>query len=151
MKFSKARIWLDVIAVLASFAFAASWAATQARSMRDQSAVARVTAEKKTLCVGRYLIDVPAKSEVSFTGIMLNGFDIVTNKETETAFRKRVEEREAEIAADRGNATSSSEGPMETARDLRVPGMVGRTLIYGRSRSYLMAGERRVDFESVSV
>ena len=110
-----------------------------------------MTANMKTLCVGRYLIDVPAKSEVSFSGSMLNGFDIVTNKETESAFRKRVEEREAEIVAQRADANCRSEGGMETARDLRVPGMVGRTLIYGRSRGYLMEGERRVDLESVSV
>ncbi len=110
-----------------------------------------MTANLKTLCVGRYLIDVPAKSEVSYSGSMLNGFDIVTNMETEAAFRKRVKEREAALAAHRGNANCSPEGGMETARDLRIPGMLGRTIIYGRSRGYLMEGERRVDLESVSV
>jgi hypothetical protein len=142
---------LYLIVLLAALAFAASWAASQARGMRDQSEVARMTAEKKTICIGRYLIDVPAKSEVSFSGTMLNGFDIVTEKETESAFRKRIEEREAEIAVHRTDANCNSEGGMEKARDLRIPGMVGRTFIYGRSRGYLMEGERRVDLESVSV
>ena len=119
--------------------------------MRDRSEVARMTAKKKTLCVGRYLDDVPAESDISFSGSMLDGFDIVANEESESAFRHRVNEREAEIAAHLTSAGSDAEGGMETARDLRVPGMVGRTFIYGRSRGYLMEGERRVDLDSVSV
>ena len=58
-----------------------------------------MTAKKKTLCVGRYLVDVPAEADVSFSGSMLDGFDIVANKESESAFRQRIGEREAEIAA----------------------------------------------------
>ena len=110
-----------------------------------------MTAKKKTLCVGRYLVDVPAEADVSFSGSMLDGFDIVANKESESAFRQRIGEREAEIAARRAGANADSEGGMETARDLSIPGMVGRTFIYGRSRGYLMEGERRVDLEWVSV
>jgi hypothetical protein len=40
---------------------------------------------------------------------------------------------------------------MAEARDLRVPGMVGRVLVYGYRRGYYMKGERRVDTDSVSV
>jgi len=119
--------------------------------MRDRSDVARMTAKKKTVCVGRFLVDVPAESEVSFSGSMLHGFDIVTNQESESAFRKRIDEREAEIRSRPAESKSDSEGGIETARDLRIPGMVGRAFIFGRSRDYLMEGERRIDMESVSV
>jgi hypothetical protein len=110
-----------------------------------------MTENMKTVCVGRYLVDVPAKSEVSFSGSMLDGFDVVTDNESESAFHERVEAREAEIKAHRADADSANDGGLETARDLRIPGMVGRTFIYGRSRGYLMEGERRVNLESVSV
>jgi len=110
-----------------------------------------MTEKMKTVCVGRYLIDVPVESEISFSGTMLDGFDVVTDKENETSFQTRVEAREAELKASRADADSNSEGGLETARDLDVPGMVGRAFIYGRSRGYLMEGERRVNLESVSV
>ncbi|MGJ7916642.1 T6SS immunity protein Tli4 family protein [Massilia sp. LXY-6] len=105
----------------------------------------------KTVCVGRYLVDVPAEAKVGFSGSMLDGFDFVTTEESESAFHERIIAREADIEAHRHDTDSDTEGGVETARDLRVPGMVGRTLIYGRSRGYLMDGERRVYLESVSV
>jgi hypothetical protein len=119
--------------------------------MRDRSEVAKMTENMKTVCVGRYLVDVPAEAEVGFSGSMLGGFDVLTTEEDESVFRERVAAREAEIKAHHAGAASDAEGGMESARDLRVPGMLGRTLIYGRSRGYLMEGERRVYLESVSV
>jgi hypothetical protein len=102
-----------------------------------------MTEKKKTVCVGRYLLDVPAQADVSLSGAMLDGFEIESVQESDSAFRTRVEAREAEIA---GHGAG-----MVEARDLRVPGMVGRTFIFDRSRGYLMEGDRRVDMESVSV
>jgi hypothetical protein len=117
--------------------------------MRDRSEVAKMTEKRKTVCVGRYLVDVPVQAEVSLSGGMIDGFDIEAIEESEEDFHKRIAEREAEFGshhADNGNA-----GGMVEARDLRVPGMVGRTFIFDRSRGYLMEGDRRVDMESVSV
>lgn len=110
-----------------------------------------MTEKTKTVCVGRYLVDVPAQAEVGLSGGMLDGFDIAAVEESEAAFRERVAAREAEIGAHRADAAGDFEGGMVEARDLRIPGMVGRTLIYGRSRGYLIEGERRVYLESVSV
>jgi hypothetical protein len=75
----------------------------------------------KTICVGRYLVDVPAAAIVTLSRERLDGF-----------------------------ALETIEG-MEAARDLRVPGMVGRAWVYGRSHGYLIEGGRRVDMQSVSV
>jgi hypothetical protein len=103
----------------------------------------------KTVCVGRYLIDVPTEAEVSFSRERLAGFEIEMVEENEEAFRAHVAAREADIAA-RGPATDGTGGLIE-ARDLRISGMVGRTLIYGLNRGYLMEGDRRVNDEFVSV
>lgn len=108
-----------------------------------------MTEKRKTVCVGRYLVDVPAQAEVSLSGGMIDGFDIETTEESEAEFRRRIDRREAEIAA--RPAANRNEGGMVEARDLRVPGMIGRTFIFDRSRGYLMEGDRRVDMESVSV
>ncbi len=103
-----------------------------------------MTEKMKTICVGRFLVDVPAQAEVSLSREMLDGFEIGTLEESEDAFLERVASREADIAG-RGAAG------MVEARDLRVPGMVGRALVHDVSRGYLMKGGRRVDMESVSV
>jgi hypothetical protein len=117
--------------------------------MRDRSEVAKMMEKMKTVCVGRYLVDVPAQAEVSLSHGMMGGFEIDIANESEAEFRDRVAAREADVSV-RSPAPDGSGGLVE-ARDLRIPGMVGRTLIFARSRGYLMEGNRRVAMESVSV
>ncbi|WP_157202141.1 T6SS immunity protein Tli4 family protein, partial [Massilia sp. Root335] len=143
-----------MIVLLAALACAGTWAAGQVRSIRDRSEVAKMTEKMKTICVGRFLVDVPSRAEVSLSREMMDGFDIATVEEDETTFRERVAAREAEITAQGAQgvaADSNGVGSMVEARDLRVPGMIGRLLIYGRTRSYSMEGSRRLDDEWVSV
>lgn len=108
-----------------------------------------MTEKMRTVCVGRYLVDVPEHADVSLSGEMIAGFAVDTVEETESAFHARMSAREAEIKA-RGT-DNDGEGGLVKARDLQAVGLVGRSFIYGRSRGYLMAGDRRIDIESVSV
>ncbi|WP_322401895.1 T6SS immunity protein Tli4 family protein [Massilia luteola] len=110
-----------------------------------------MTEKMKTVCVGRYLVDVPGEAEVSLSGERISGFAIDTVEESQAAFRQRVAAREADIAARRADQDDNGEGGMIEARDLRIPGLVGRSFVYGRSRGYMMNGDRRVDMESVSI
>ena len=107
-----------------------------------------MTEKVKTVCVGRFLVDVPANAEVSLSHQMMDGFAIDTVEESETAFSTRLAAREAEIRS-RGVATDGSGGMVE-ASDLRVGGMSGRNFVYGLNRGYWMEGDRRVDDEFVS-
>jgi hypothetical protein len=145
------RRWRKLIVLLTALACAGTWAAGQVRSMRDRSEVAKMTEKMKTICVGRFLVDLPSQAEVSLSREMMDGFDIDTLDEDDATFRARVAAREAEIAAlGAASAAKSGDGMVE-ARDLQVPGLVGRLLVYGRTRSYSMEGSRRVDDEWVSV
>jgi hypothetical protein len=103
----------------------------------------------KTICVGRYLIDVPAEAQVSLSRERLAGFEIETIEESEESFLERVAAREADIAA--RPAEPDIEGGLAEARDLRIRDLVGRIFVYGRSRGYLVDGDRRIATESVSV
>jgi hypothetical protein len=118
--------------------------------MRDRAEVAKMTEKMKTVCVGRYLVDVPSQAEVAISREMMSGFTIDAVQETDSVFRERVATREADIAA-RKTADSGQPGGMVEARDLRIPGMIGRTFIFGRDRTYGFEGGRRVDVEWVSV
>jgi len=110
-----------------------------------------MTEKRKTVCVGRYLVDVPARAQVSLSGGMLDGFDIETTEESEESFRARVAAREAEIAARGAAAGREGPGGMIEARDLRVPGMAGRLFVYGRTRTHGFEHDQRVESEFVSV
>jgi len=110
-----------------------------------------MTEKMKTVCVGRFLIDVPVEAEVSLSREMMDGFAIDTVEESEAVFHERVAAREADIVARGADPDGNGDGGMVAARDLRVAGMTGRSLVYGYSRGYLMEGDRRVNMESVSV
>jgi hypothetical protein len=141
--------WRELVVLLAALACAGSWAASQVHSMRDRSEVAKMTEKLKTVCVGRYLVDVPAQADIVLSHERIAGFAVETVEESETRFRERVAAREAEVAARKPGPDGI--GGIVEARDLRIPGMVGRTLIFGRNRGYLMQGVRRVEDEYVSV
>lgn len=145
------RGWRELIVLLAALACAGSWAAGQVRSMRDRSEVAKMTEKMKTVCVGRYLVDVPELAEVTLTGGMLDGFNVEAREESEAEFRSRVSTREAEISERGVSADGKAQGGMVAARDLRVPGMFGRILVFGHTRSYHFEAERRIEDEWVSV
>jgi len=110
-----------------------------------------MTEKMKTVCVGRYLVDVPSQADVSLSGEMIAGFTIETVEESEDAFRKRMSTREADITAHGENADPELPGGLVEARDLRTAGMIGRTFVYGRVRTYGFEDGRRVNVEWVSV
>jgi hypothetical protein len=110
-----------------------------------------MTEKMKTVCVGRYLIDVPAQAEVSLSHERIDGFDIESLEESELEFRQRIAAREAELK--QAGATSPSDGPNRVveSRDLRIPGGIGRSIMFGRTRSHEIVDGRRVEVEWVSV
>jgi hypothetical protein len=145
----KHKWWFQLGVLVALLVCAGAWGNGEVRSHRDRSKVAQLTEKMKTVCVGRYLINVPSQADVSQSHATVAGFEIQTIGESEAEFHKRIEAREAGIAA-RGPATDGTGGLIE-ARDLRIPGVVGRTFLYGLNRGYLMKGDVRVEDEFVSV
>jgi hypothetical protein len=116
--------------------------------MQDRSEVAKMTEKMKTVCVGRYLVDVPAQAEVGLSRTMMAGFEIEVVEEDESEFQAHITKREAEIQA---QGSRSGVGGLVEARDLRIEGMSGRILVYGRTRDSFLEGERRVNDEWVSI
>ncbi|MGZ6316838.1 MAG: hypothetical protein ACXWNQ_06220, partial [Anaerolineales bacterium] len=110
-----------------------------------------MTDKMKTVCAGRYLIDVPEQAVVRTSHERIDGFAIDTVEESEAAFRQRIAARELEIQSRGDAAGDAGPGGIIEARDLRIPGMVGRTVVYGRTRSHGIESGRCVDAEWVSV
>jgi hypothetical protein len=151
MKTTRRRAWLRILLLIAAFVCAGSWAASQVRSMRDRSEVAKALEHNRTVCVGRFLVDVPAQAEVRLSRGNMNGFDVDSVEESETKFRQRIKAREADIAAKSVEAGKNVPGGMIETRELHVPGMVGQTLMYRLTRSHGFEGGHRVEREYFSV
>ena len=149
MRGSKRFGWRTAIVLLA--VCAGVRAVNQAPSERDGTDSAKIADKMKSVCVGRFLIDVPGAADVRIEGARMSGFAIDAAEEREADFRKRVSGREAKILARGADRDGGAESGMVEARDLSAPGLTGRSLIYGRSRGYMMNGDRRIEMESVSI
>ena len=99
---------------------------------RDQLEVARMTQKMKTICIGRFLIDVPEETELALARPQINGLDISSFDEPDANFEKRLVEREARLRAtpDRLGGNRNVESVREVQTD---NGVVGKIFVHGRT------------------
>ncbi|WP_371763804.1 T6SS immunity protein Tli4 family protein [Massilia sp.] len=125
-KILKSRKW-QVLAALAVVAFGA-WAVP---NVRDKYEMAKMTEKMKTVCVGRFLIDLPGKTEYSLRGSRIDGFDIEAFSESDEAFEARVKAEEADIRAEPDYLGRDKN--METVKEIRTDsGLIGKIFVFGR-------------------
>ena len=116
---------------------AATWAAgnvldKREEDRRDEYEVARMTDKMKTVCVGRFLIDMPEEAQVELRGANIDGFDIAAFDETEDEFQKRVADREAQLRTKQDWRGGNKN--LESARDVNTDnGLVGKIFIHSRT------------------
>lgn len=98
---------------------------------KDQQDVARITASIKPICIGRFVIDLPAEAGTELTMANVDGLSIVTGMESLPEFQKRLADREAEIRAipDRlgGDRNLETVTAVSTAN-----GLIGKIFVHGR-------------------
>lgn len=104
-------------------------AARQARELEGVE-VRSLTARMKTVCVGRFLIDMPAEAQVELVGPRIDGFRILAFTETEDEFRSRLADREAQIKAipDRFGGDRN----LKSAKDFETKHVAGKVFVHGR-------------------
>lgn len=91
-----------------------------------------MTGKMKTVCVGRFLIDMPEEARLELGQARIDGFNISAFAETEEEFQKRVATREAEIRAkpDRLGGNKNLESAKEVKTD---SGLVGKMFVHSRT------------------
>jgi len=138
---------------------AATWAVGKALDKReidrqDQHKVARMTDKMKTVCVGRFLIDVPEKARIELRQARIDGFDISAFNETEEEFHQRLADREAQLVATPDWRGSNKN--LESARNVKtISGLVGKIFMHGRrvdegTRGNGLGGLERYRYEGVT-
>ncbi|MDD5707396.1 MAG: hypothetical protein PHR35_15850, partial [Kiritimatiellae bacterium] len=89
---------LRALAMLFLAALFCWWGIGAVRNILDKDKVKHMTETMKTVCVGRFLIDVPAEARVSFRGAFLSGWRIsIYPDETDEQFFVRLANQEAEL------------------------------------------------------
>jgi len=83
----------------------------------------------KTVCVGRFLIDLPADAEVSYRGAMISGWSIATYEETDEQFAARVEKKEAQLSGEKNERGGPS---LESTHQIDKNGVQGKIHVFGR-------------------
>lgn len=145
----KSRKW-QVLAVLVLVAFG-TWTVPNAR---DRYEVVKMTEQMKTVCVGRFLIDLPEKAEYSLRRSWIDGFDIESFNESVEDFQARVKAEEADIRAEPDYLGGNKN--MESVKEIRTDsGLVGKIFVFGRkvTSGYAGYGEdrERYHYENVAV
>jgi hypothetical protein len=118
------------------------------QGMRDRDKVAKMTEKMKTVCVGRFLIDVPVAAEISLKRVFVDGFDISRRLESQDEWVARIAGREAEL---KQTFNKLGRKNLESARDVHANGFAGRILIHGRVRTYGIENDQRVYTEIIAI
>jgi len=135
----KGHVWnraAKLLGAVAIAAVAASLVFGQVRQAeverRDQAGVARLTGKMKTICVGRFLVDMPEEAVVEFARPRIHGLDIAAFSETADEFQARLAEREAQIKAKPDRLGGNRN--LEMAREVTTEsGLTGKIFVHSRA------------------
>jgi hypothetical protein len=149
MKQHLRRTSVRVVLIVVSAFGAVLWTVDAVWSMQEPKEVANMSKQMKTVCVGRFLIDVPVNAHVSLSRASIQGFDIVNfGVESKEAFAARVATREAEINAKKNSAGREN---MVSVRDVHHEDVDGKVFVFDFSSGYLFEDGVKVVYSSVAV
>jgi hypothetical protein len=148
---TKAGKWLLALLLITP---AVVWIVQQATFAYAKDEEKKMTEEisaikMQTVCVGRFLIDVPADAQVSFRPAFLAGWSLDSDiAETDTAFAERLSATEAKHKATKNGRGGTS---LESVTTIDAEGAFGKIFVYGREWVYGFEDHKRIDSTSVAV
>ena len=124
-----------LVVALAVAVVAATVVICRAREVEAGRAdVARLTRTMKTVCIGRFLIDLPGETQFALRGPRINGFDISSFEESEANFKERLAKREAQLRATPNRLGGNKN--LESVKEVRTHnGLSGKILFHSRTVS----------------
>ncbi|BDT58938.1 hypothetical protein MasN3_24320 [Massilia varians] len=146
------KTWLVV--VLAGVVVVALGRSFEKHLDEEKRGGSQIVEKIMTVCIGRFLIDMPAEALYELHGSRIDGFDIVAFEESDAGFQERVLARKAQIEAttDRFGKRDNLEVFRKVKNDHGVWGHIfvhGRDVTEGQSSDGLTV--ERYRYESVSV
>lgn len=125
-----------MLAAIATVGLAATWAVGQVRdgqaARADKLEVARLTDKMTTVCIGRFLIDMPEEARLELARPRIDGFDISSFDEPEAGFKVRLGQREARLRSSPDQFGGNRN--LESVRDVKTDnGVVGTIFVHSRT------------------
>jgi hypothetical protein len=104
----------------------------RATAQRDKDEVARMTQKMTTVCIGRFLVDMPDETQLELARPRIDGFDISSVDETDADFQVRLGQREARLRATPDRLGGNRN--VELVREVKTDnGVVGKIFVHGRT------------------
>ncbi|MBQ5963255.1 T6SS immunity protein Tli4 family protein [Massilia sp. ZL223] len=139
--------WIGGLAALAMGLV--SCFANSVQILQDQQKVATMSTKMKTICVGRFLVDLPVEAQVNISHGYTGGFHLSSvSEESDGDFAARIQNLEDEFAA----ARSEDGRPyLQSAKFFRNGSAQGKVFVYNRRRGETLVNNKVVELEDVSV
>jgi hypothetical protein len=136
--------WCVVLAMLVA---AIAMSANFAQSAQDRQKLAQLTSRMKTICVGRFLIDLPAEATVRLGRGFISGYDVSsTDSESDGEFATRLSQLETSVLSVKGDGgMSASVSPIASGE------AHGKVFEHNRRPAETMRDGRRVTIEDVDI
>lgn len=113
-----------------------AWAIGEVQEKReaawqDKLEVARMTNKVTTICLGRFLVDMPDEAQRELARPRIDGFDISSFDEPEADFKLRLGQREARLRAAPDQFGGNKN--LESIKDVKTEnGVVGKIFVHSR-------------------
>lgn len=125
------------------------WMVSAVRGMQQPKAPTSIDGKMKTVCVGRFLIDLPARAQVSIGSATIDGVDVINfGVETMEQYASRLALRQDELKAEKNRAGWSS---LESVHEIEQDAARGTLFIFDRKASYYLSNGEKIPTLSVSV
>jgi hypothetical protein len=132
-----------ILGLCVAIAFLTGWT-KKGKLMKSELAAVPM----RTVCVGRFLIDIPKTAEISFGSARIGGWDVSAPiDESKEAFFKRLSAREHELQSMMNRQLVPT---LEATREIRTDDLVGKVFVFDRIRNYSIVSGQRVYGEAVS-
>ena len=139
--------WVGGVVALALML--ASFLANSVQTGQDKLKVATMTGKMQTVCVGRFLIDLPAEATLQLRRGFISGYDVAsTDRESDEEFDGRL----AQLAIGLNDARAGDgRAVLESTKTIASEGRRGKVFVHNRQSAQAFEGERIVDIESVDL
>jgi hypothetical protein len=137
--------WVGI--AMASALTLVSFLANSFQTDEDRQKVAKMTGTMKTVCVGRFLIDLPAEATVRLRRGFVGGYDVAsTDRETDDDFTERLGALENTLLDGKDEY-----GKLESAKDLLSATGQGKVFVHNRRPAQTIENGHIVAIEDVDV
>lgn len=124
-----------------------SYASTKKEAMEAAQEINAI--KMQTVCIGRFLIDVPDDAQISYRRAFIAGWTISSDsEETDAGFTERLAAKEAKLKLSKNDKGGAR---LESVKEIEGNRAFGKILVHSREWTYGIENGKRVDSTFVAI